>query len=168
MDYTRGAISQQQHETVQECRTAFHDMETPPPPPHPTLFNDSRPCFFLWINYLSLFQWQSTAHWSRPFLKPRHTSGIYCKLKARVCSTQTCTIKLPSFRFFFQNQRDPRQLNPSNADMLGYSQWHLASQRHAGKKQKDVLIWSLKVMANWNFNEMFRPQQKNTIWTSFF
>lgn len=112
----------------------------PPPPQPPTLFNDSRPCFFLRINYLSLFQWQRTAHWSRPFLKPRHTSGIYCKLKARVCSTKTCTIKLPSFRFFFQNQRDPRQLNPSNVDMLGYSQWHLASQRHAAKNKR--MYWT--------------------------
>lgn len=69
----------------------------------PTLFNDSRPCCFLWINYLSLFQWQRSAHWGWPCLMPRHTPGIYCKEKARVYSTQTCTIKLPPFRFLFQN-----------------------------------------------------------------
>lgn len=33
-----------------------------------------------------------------------HAQRIYCKEKARVYNTQTCTIKLPSFRSFFQSQ----------------------------------------------------------------
>lgn len=51
----------------------------------PQLFNDSRPCGSLWINYLSLYQWQRVAHWDGPCPVPIHTPAIHCKEKARVC-----------------------------------------------------------------------------------
>lgn len=46
---------------------SFFALWRPPPPKH--CFNDSKPCCFLWINYLSLYQWQRAAHWGQPCLK---------------------------------------------------------------------------------------------------
>lgn len=168
-DCTSGASPPQHHETFQECRasvSAFFFAFWRPP----TLFNDRRPCCFLEINYLSLFQWQRAAHWGRPCLRPRHTPGIYCKEKARVYSTQTCTIKTAFIQMLLSKPRDARQLSRTNADMLRYSQWHLAYQWHTGRKQKDLCEtqgWKnfsapLTVMSNSKSNETLSTEKKTT------